>query len=421
MSDIKAYPFDTRVPLIHELLGDEAENCSWDNGVGGQVHVVADPKDVLDVFHRPDFERSDLMKQVGGKGLIFSDGSLWLEQRRLAQPHFHERVMDRYLESIYECIDGVSNRIDASIQAGESFFLAEEMIRFTIRTTYKAFFGINLDEDHDLGALLCQYFDAIGHITLAILRRGKSIPSQALEEFRVVQKEVRNETERILRYRADGDVSGTDLLGSFEPNIDVELLKDEIQTFFLAGAETTSNLMSWLVLLLEAADDEYAKVIEEIDSVVVSGERVPAESTKDMPRLYAAMYETMRLYPPVWLPSRQVKGDTTINGRAVQEKDWFLVCVYFLHRNNRIWDDPHVFRPDRFLDDSPKDRYAYAPFGGGRHLCIGKHFAELETMLLTSTLLKRYRFERVTDAPLDPWPGLTLKPMTDIPIRAHLR
>lgn len=221
--------------------------------------------------------------------------------------------------------------------------------------------------------------------------------------------------------RSDLGSSDDDLVGSFQKKIDPELLKDEIQTFFLAGAETTSNLMSWLILLLEAGKTEQARVVKEVDSAV-SGDRCQPEEIADMPFLRAVMDETMRLYPPVWLPTRQVTRDTMLNGREVAAKDWFFVCVYLLHRNHNLWEDPHLFRPDRFLVDKDEiARYAYAPFGGGRHLCIGKHFAELETMLLTATLLKKFRFERVDDIPLDPWPGLTLKPSVDVPMRAYRR
>jgi cytochrome P450 len=89
-----------------------------------------------------------------------------------------------------------------------------------------------------------------------------------------------------------------------------------------------------------------------------------------------------------------------------------------VQRNPEEWSDPHSFCPNRFAQgEEEPPRYTYLPFGEGRHLCLGKHFGEIEATLAAATILKRYRLEFLDDIPLAPAPGLTLKPRDT----AHMR
>jgi cytochrome P450 len=73
-----------------------------------------------------------------------------------------------------------------------------------------------------------------------------------------------------------------------------------------------------------------------------------------------------------------------------------------------LWERPDQFLPERFLDADDQHKFSYFPFGGGLHNCIGRHFAELEMLLVITVLWKKFHFETITDA--KEAIGITLKP-----------
>lgn len=412
--------FDTRVARIHQMMGDGSDLRSWD-GTMGRVHLVTSPEDVRETYHREHYARSEFMTQLGGNGLIFNDGTVWRQHRRIAQPYFHERVMERYASSMADTVRGFADRIGSFADSGEPFDLVAEMVRFTIRTLYSAIFGVELAPDHETGDLMTRYFDSVGEVSLAVVTPGEPIPSEALARLVEVRHEIDAEIARIIEIRGAAGTEADDLIGALGRELSPEALRDEILTFFLAGGETTSNLLTWLFLLLDGNSSEREGVENELDSVPGDGP-LDFKCLSTLPRLQSVVQEAMRLFPPVWLTSRQAMCDTTMNGREISAKDWILVCIYLVHRNPNLWDDPHAFRPDRFREQpTGPERYAFIPFGEGRHLCIGKHFGELESMLATATILRSFRIIRADDALLSPWPGLTLKPSGRVSMLATRR
>ncbi len=85
---------------------------------------------------------------------------------------------------------------------------------------------------------------------------------------------------------------------------------------------------------------------------------------------------------------------------------------YLLHRDERFWEQPKAFDPDRFTDERSAGRpdYAYIPFSGGPRHCIGRHFAMLEAQLVLATIRRRVRVTLVEGHPIEPEALVTLRP-----------
>ena len=71
------------------------------------------------------------------------------------------------------------------------------------------------------------------------------------------------------------------------------------------------------------------------------------------------------------------------------------INIHMVHHMEEYWDSPYSFDPMRFTADKVKARhkYAWVPFGGGAHMCLGLHFAYMQIKILMAHMLTRYRIE----------------------------
>jgi cytochrome P450 len=95
-----------------------------------------------------------------------------------------------------------------------------------------------------------------------------------------------------------------------------------------------------------------------------------------------------------------------------------------IHRDPRFFDEPEMFRPERWENGLAQRlrRFAYVPFGGGQRVCIGSSFAQLEATLVLATIVQRYRLSLAEpDHPIEPLPVVTLRPRKPVPMRLTAR
>jgi cytochrome P450 len=188
-------------------------------------------------------------------------------------------------------------------------------------------------------------------------------------------------------------------------------LRDEVMTLLLAGHDTTSNTLTWSWYLLTQNPGAFAKVRAEARSVL--GQRVP--TLADLPRLAytrAVVKEAMRLYPPVYAFGREAVHDCSVGRCFVRRGTNILLCQWLTQRDERFYDAPLEFRPERWTDHFERDLppYAYFPFGGGPRVCIGKEFALAEAACVLSTLAARFDVQLEPGQNVQPWPTVTLRP-----------
>ncbi len=116
---------------------------------------------------------------------------------------------------------------------------------------------------------------------------------------------------------------------------------------------------------------------------------------ESLPGISLAMKEALRLCAPVpSLPRRTVR-DAEYQGYYIPEGTFITVAPYFTHYMEEYWPDPERFDPERFAEDRREDKvhpYAWVPFGGGAHKCIGLHFAEMQVKAILHRVLLRWRW-----------------------------
>lgn len=187
------------------------------------------------------------------------------------------------------------------------------------------------------------------------------------------------------------DLLAANQSGKGGETISLEGIRNELIVLFMAGHETTANALSWVWYLLSQSPEVEAKLHEELTRVLNG--RLPAyEDYAALTYTRAVFEETMRLYPPVPILSREAKAADVIRKRDIPAGSLMLVVPWLLHRHRDYWDKPDHFIPERFLDvNNRPDKFLYLPFSVGPRVCIGKMFGLVEAVLVMATLAQRFR------------------------------
>ncbi|MGK7898496.1 MAG: cytochrome P450, partial [Xenococcus sp. (in: cyanobacteria)] len=133
--------------------------------------------------------------------------------------------------------------------------------------------------------------------------------------------------------------------------------------------------------------------------------------------------ESSRLCPAGFGMPRFSLEDDEIKGYFIPKGTTFIIAQYLIFRHPEFWDNPEQFNPDRFLPEKIKQRpkFAFFPFGGGKHICIGKNLALMESSAILAAIMQRFSFELVPNQSLEIDPRFSLRPKYGIRVRVHKR
>jgi cytochrome P450 len=129
--------------------------------------------------------------------------------------------------------------------------------------------------------------------------------------------------------------------------MDDEQLVDNLLTFYLAGHETTAKALTWTLYLLSRSPEWQARLAAEVRDVAGDAP-LEARHVEKLVLVEQVIKESMRLFPPVPLMSRQAVVDTRIEGLDIPAGMSILMPIYALHRHSKRWGHPDEFDPDRF-------------------------------------------------------------------------
>ncbi len=367
------------------------------------------------------------LRTVLGNGLLTSEGSFWLRQRRLAQPAFHKENLAAWGATMVRATRELADSWAPRMKSGEAFDVHDDMMRVTLRIVGEALLSTNLT-----GAAAV-VGDALGPLLKLLTERTSRlvpvpdwVPTPAHRKMAAQRARLDAVVHGLIaERRATG--AGTDLLGMLMGATDVDTgermddaqLRDEVMTIMLAGHETTANALSWVFVLLGQHPEVEEKLRAELSAVL--GGREPASA--DAPKLVytsAVLHEALRLYPPVWAIARSASTDDAIGGVPIPKGALIFFLPWIVHRRADVWPEPERFDPARWLPDAvrPKSRCAFMPFSSGPRKCIGDGFALLEGTLVLATLMQRVRLRLVPGQRIEPEPVFTLRPRYGVQVVA---
>jgi cytochrome P450 len=149
----------------------------------------------------------------------------------------------------------------------------------------------------------------------------------------------------------------------------------------MAAHDTLTSSLTSFVAALAANPQWQGKLRDEVNALGVAADRpTTSENLDAMPLNEMAFKEAMRMKPPVPSLPRRATRDFSFLGYAIPAGTLIGINPLFTHHMPEIWPDPETFDPMRFTDEAQRarHRFAWVPFGGGAHMCLGLHFAYMQ-------------------------------------------
>ncbi|KAJ0985657.1 hypothetical protein J5N97_004013 [Dioscorea zingiberensis] len=390
--------------------------------------TVADPDLIREIFvsrseYFERYEAHPLVRQLEGDGLISLRGEKWAHHRKVITPTFHmdnlKLLMPLIGKSMVEMVEkwsSVSSSGDFEIDVYDWFHsLTEDAISQTV-------FGRNYEDGKAVFQLQAQQMLFAAEAFYKVLIPGyRYLPTRKNTISWKLEKEIRRKLVRLISRRkddhddeekADDDGRAKDLLGLMISEsrkrfplrlsgpsstiISVQDIMQECKTFFFAGKQTTSSLLTWATVLLAMHSDWQELARQEVLSVCGSSDIPTRDHLSKLKTLGMVLYETLRLYPPAVATIRSARADVDLGGYHIPRGTELLIPIIAVHHDTSLWgSDAAEFNPARFAGGvalAAKHPAAFIPFGLGARTCIGQNLALLEAKLTVAILLQRFSF-----------------------------
>ncbi len=371
-------------------------------GLGRWVFLCA-PDLLKDMYRASDevlaageVNRDQLGHIVGSDATFSLDGKAHRDRQRLILPHLTGKPVFRHAGMIRELTEEM---IDCW-PLGEPFGLLHRVHRMSLEVLIRVVFG---DVEEARTRELVDIFDTFVSrglrsplVMLPFLQidLGRFSPwGKVMAMRKAVFDAFTIEVDQ--RLARDDAEESSDLLSSVvrdsreagQPLARSSLL-DEIVNLIFAGHETTGLGVTWTIERTLANPEVKARLVKELDDAL-GGEPIGRAGFGDLPYLAAVVHETLRYRPFAPMAGvRRVKKPWKVRDYVIPEGYVVTQAFSAMARRPETFPDPRSFDPGHFFQKQ-LERYSWQPFGGGRHMCLGKGLAEVELTVILATLLQR--------------------------------
>jgi len=388
--------------------------------MGSSVTIMLrDPELIREFVNKPAlYEKHHVfrtIKLLSGTGLAMAEGDVWKAHRKIVSSCFHYEFLTSNISNMMRIINEFLDKIPH--QGYENFPVVMKMQEITGDVIGRLFFGEKLSsytfKGKSLTLALADLATQLGlcAVSLGVLIFGPKIMKMPfLPRYKKVMQDVtdfRKLCFKIVQDRkANPQKSSKDLLGTLleaqqsglhpEQCLSDEDIVNEFITFYLAGMDTTANLVAMVFYNLTQYP-EYLKVLKEERDRTYNSEAIKTNETlQKMDYLHAFMKETMRFYSPApGVTFRIAKADHKLLDLEIKKGDVVRADLFSSYYNEKYFVNPHEFDPKRFYDGSKQkmDSHVFIPFSAGPRNCIGQHMAIIEAKLIISEFLERFEFK----------------------------
>jgi len=382
-------------PLVivsgHDLVDELSDEKRFDKAVRGSLRRV---------------------RAVGGDGLFTADTNEpnWSKAHNILMTPFGNRAMQSYHPSMLDIAEQLVEKW-GRLNADDEIDVVHDMTALTLDTIGLCGFDYRFNsfyrEDyHPFVESLVRSLETI-MMTRGIPLEGLWLQKrrQTLGQDVAFMNRMVDEIIAERRKNAEAAEGKKDMLGAMMTGVDratgTQLddvnIRYQINTFLIAGHETTSGLLSCTLYALLKHPEVLKKAYEEVDRVL--GPDIHAKPTyqqvTQLTYITQILKEALRLWPPAPAYGIAPLKDETIGGKYKLKKGTFVtVLVMALHRDPSVWGpNPDTFDPENFSKEAEAKRpiNAWKPFGNGQRACIGRGFAMHEAALAIGMILQRFK------------------------------
>ncbi|MDA3630642.1 cytochrome P450 [Saccharopolyspora oryzae] len=399
---------------------EEFGPVSWGVTLGAKAITVMGPDAIEAVATNRDkaFSTEGFYDYLIGpffrRGILLMDFEEHRHHRRIMQQAFTRDRLLGYLDAMTPAIERALSRWRPS----ERFPVYTAAKRLTLDIATEVFVGERPGADADR---LSQAFVAAVQGGHAIVRAD--VPggtwARGLRGRRMLESYFR---ERIPAKRAGSGQDLFSVLCRAETEDGDRYSDDDIvnhMIFVLMAAHDTSTITLAMTAHYLGKHPEWQDRLRE-EAAALGKPAVEHADLDRLPQLDMVVKEAMRLNAPVGALFRQTVADTEILGHHIPAGTKVAAQIYATQRLAQWWPEPDVFDPERFAEHRREDkvhRYAWAPFGGGAHKCIGMHFGTMEVKAILHQLLLKYRWSVRPDYEPPMRYGTGPMPTDGLPIR----
>ncbi|XP_004371830.1 cytochrome P450 4X1 [Trichechus manatus latirostris] len=424
------------------LQGDEMEKleelvekypCAFPRWVGPfqAFFYIYDPEYAKTFLSRTDPKSqfpNRFLSPCIGQGLLNLDGPKWFQHRRLLTPGFHLNILKPYVEVMIHSVNTMLDKWEkmlithhTTVEVSEHINLMTLDILLKCAFTQETNCQINGTNDPYVKAMF-ELSKIIFYRMYSFLHHHDIIFNFSPEghRFQELRQVLHQYTEKIVQDRKkalqDERKQDNTQKRKYQDFLDIVLsaqaengdifsdtdLLSEVNTFILAGHDTTAGGISWLLYCLALNPEHQQRCREEIRGILEDGSSIIWDHLGEMSYTTMCIKEALRLIPPIPSISRELSKPITFpDGHSLPAGMNVVLSIWGLHHNSAIWENPKVFDPLRFSLENSDQRHSHAflPFSAGPRDCIGQQFAMIQLKVAVALILLHFE---VTPDPTRP-------------------
>jgi cytochrome P450 len=417
--------------------------------LNSKLFMINDPECVRRVMHDEvaQYPKHTLLhealKPLLGESIFTTNGAQWQRQRQMMNPSFAQARVNVAFSHMQAAVQAMHARL-LSWDFSQAHDVQEEMTLVAADIIFRTIFSQGIEEGsaRRVIAEFTQYqaiapklmlpsVYGISWLTGWRYRRRFNAAASTIRELLLgmIRPRLAAHAQRI----AAPNYAPKDILDSLMDARDEastrvfgeQELLDQVAMLFLAGHETTASAMAWSLHLLSHSPSIQERMRDELRRTT-GGKPVGYDQLRELHLTWSVFRETLRLFPPVGFIARSVNQFDEMRGKRITPGDSVVISPWLIHRHREFWDEPDVFKPDRFMDsETGKSRNAardaYLPFGTGPRVCIGANFAMQEAALILSQLVQSFDILPCEDRVPQPVGRLTIRSENGIFVRLRHR
>lgn len=393
------------------------------------VLVIGDLASVQRIMsERPDVFRriatvEPILRELGAPGLFSAEGSAWKRQRRLVMPAFSMKQQRALFPAIARITDRLREHWLSVAALGVAVDVRSDLMRYTVDVTSQVVFGSDLNtlggREPEMQQHLSRIFHAANSRVNALfphwryfkLPQDRAVDRSIAYVHAMIGKLV-TETRGRLAQGVDSEELPTlleALVAAQDEDDPASRLSDDdvsgnVLTLLLAGEDTTSNTLSWVLHYLAHEPEVQRRLAQEAREVL--GDATLPIAHEQVPQLKVAMavvHETLRMRAAAPLlffePMQDVEFATSAGTIAVPSGTWIFTLPRYCGMLDAHFHHADRFDPDRWLQPSQPSQdtsaRAHNPraalaFGGGPRTCPGRSLALFECAMVASMVARNF-------------------------------